>query len=37
MREIIASIDIGSATLKLVVAEILNERFNVLCALDNNP
>ncbi len=34
MREIIASIDIGSATLKLVVAEILNERFNVLCALD---
>ena len=34
MREIIASIDIGSATLKLVVAEILNDRFNVLCALD---
>ena len=34
MREIIASIDIGSSNLKLVVAEILNDRFNVLCALD---
>lgn len=34
MREIIASIDIGSKLIKLVVAEIYNENFNILCALE---
>lgn len=34
MREILASIDIGSSKIKLVVAEYLNDKFNVLCALD---
>ena len=33
MREIIASIDIGGERIKLVVAEILGERLNILCAL----
>lgn len=33
MREIIAAIDIGSSKIKLVVAEMLGEKFNVLCAL----
>ena len=33
MREIIASIDIGGEKIKLVVAEILGERLNILCAL----
>ena len=34
MREILASIDIGTSKIKLVVAEIMDEQFNVLCALD---
>ena len=36
MREIIAAIDIGGSKIKLVVAEILNERFNILCALSED-
>lgn len=34
MREIIASIDLGSSKIKLVVAEIVNDKFNILCAID---
>lgn len=34
MREILSSIDIGSNTIKLVVGEYLNDRLNILCALD---
>ena len=34
MREILASIDIGSYKIKLVVAEIMDEQLNILCALD---
>ena len=34
MREILAALDIGSSTIKLVVAEVLNGKINVLCALD---
>lgn len=34
MREILASIDIGSDKIKLVVAELTSGKFNVLCALD---
>lgn len=33
MREIIAAIDIGGEAIKLVVAEMLGERLNILCAL----
>lgn len=36
MREILASIDIGSSKIKLVVAEIMEDQFNVLCALDED-
>ncbi len=36
MREIIASIDIGSSKIKMVVAEMLDERLNVLCAIDED-
>lgn len=36
MREILASIDIGSSKIKLVVAEVINDQFNVLCALDED-
>ena len=36
MREILASIDIGTSKIKLVVAEIMDEQFNVLCALDED-
>ena len=34
MREILSSLDIGSSTIKLVVAEILNGNTNILCAID---
>ena len=34
MREIISSLDIGSTKIKLVVAEIIDNRLNVLCAID---
>ena len=34
MREIIASIDVGSHLIKLIVAEILNNKMNILCALE---
>ena len=34
MREILSSLDIGSSKIKLVVAEVLNDSTNVLCALD---
>lgn len=34
MRRIIASVDIGSSKIKLVVAELLSEKLNVLCALE---
>ncbi len=36
MREIIASIDIGSSKIKIVVGEIIEERLNVLCALEED-
>ena len=36
MREILASIDIGSYKIKLVVAEIMDEQLNILCALDED-
>ena len=34
MREILSSLDIGSSKIKLVVAEMLNDSTNILCALD---
>lgn len=34
MREILASIDIGTYKIKLVVAEIMDDQLNILCALD---
>ena len=34
MREILSSLDIGLSKIKLVVAEVLNDSTNVLCALD---
>lgn len=34
MREIIASIDVGSKLIKLVVAEIYDDNFNILCAIE---
>lgn len=34
MREILASIDIGSSKIKLVVGEVKEDRLNVLCAID---
>ncbi|MDD2504995.1 MAG: cell division FtsA domain-containing protein [Bacilli bacterium] len=34
MRKIISSIDIGTNTIKLVVAEFINDDFNILCAID---
>lgn len=36
LREIIASIDIGSSKIKLVVGEIINDKLNILCALDED-
>ena len=36
MREIISSLDLGSSKIKLVVAEIIEDRFNVLCAIDED-
>ena len=36
MREILASIDIGSYKIKLVVGEILHDELKVLCALDED-
>jgi len=36
MREIISSLDLGSSKIKLVVAEIIDDRFNVLCAIDED-
>ena len=34
MRKIIGSIDVGCDTIKLVVAEFLNNDFNILCAIE---
>lgn len=34
MRQIIASLDIGSSKIKLVVAELKEEGINILCAID---
>ncbi len=34
MREVIASIDIGSSNIKLVVGEMINGELNILCAID---
>ncbi len=34
MREVIASIDIGSSTIKLVVGEMIDGELNILCAID---
>lgn len=34
MRKIIASIDIGSSKIKMVVGEIMNEEVKILCAID---
>ena len=31
MRKIIASLDIGSSTIKLIVGEFIKNSFNVLC------
>ena len=36
MRRILGSIDLGSNTIKLVVAEIINNKVNILCAV-NEP
>ncbi len=36
MREIIASIDIGSSKIKMVVGEIINDELNILCAVDED-
>lgn len=36
MREIIGSIDIGSSKIKLVVAEYINDDFNIICAVEEN-
>lgn len=36
MREILASIDIGSYKIKLVVGEILHDELKILCALDED-
>lgn len=36
MRQIIASIDIGSSKIKLVVAELKEEGLNILCAIDED-
>ena len=34
MREVLSSLDIGSSKIKLVVAEVLNDEFNIICALE---
>ncbi|HQC83865.1 MAG TPA: cell division protein FtsA [Bacilli bacterium] len=36
MRELISSLDIGSSKIKLVVAEMLNDSLNVLCAIEED-
>ena len=36
MRQIIASLDLGSGKIKLVVAELKEEGLNVLCAIDED-
>ena len=36
MRRILGSIDLGSKTIKLVVAEIINDKINVLCAVSES-
>jgi len=36
MRRILGSIDLGSHTIKLVVAEVINNKINILCAI-NEP
>ena len=33
MRRILSSIDLGTNSVKLIVAEIYNDKINVLCAL----
>ena len=33
MRKILSSLDIGSNSIKLVVAEIIRDKINVLCAI----
>ena len=35
MREIIGSIDVGTDTIKLVVAEYFNNNFNIICAIES--
>ena len=36
MRRILSSIDLGTNSIKLIVAEIYNEKINILCALSEN-
>lgn len=36
MRQIIASMDIGSSKIKLVVAELKDDGLNILCAIDED-
>ena len=36
MRRILSSIDIGTNSIKLIVAEIYNDKLNILCALSEN-
>ena len=33
MRRILSSLDIGTNTVKLIVAEIINDKINILCAV----
>ena len=33
MRRILSSIDLGTNSIKLIVAEIYNDKINILCAL----
>ena len=37
MRKIYTGIDIGSDTIKIVVAEVLNENFHVLASTSTSP
>ncbi len=36
MRRILSSIDIGTNSIKLIVAEIINDKVNILCAISEN-
>ena len=36
MRRILSSIDMGTNSIKLIVAEIINNKVNILCAISEN-